>query len=89
MRKLYSNVGKKVQALAKFGGIVGIVSIVLGIILLFVETVAGVALGVLGLILVLGSLPMYAFGQITEDVHEMRNCANGTTNKIVNDLPEL
>ena len=89
MRKLYSNVGKKVQTLAKFGGIVGVISVVLGIILLFVETVAGVALGVLGLILVLGSLPMYAFGQITEDVHEMKNCVAGTSGKIVNDLPEL
>ena len=94
MKKLYSNVGKKIQALAKFGGVIGVVCIIIGIITLFSGSgqpgeMAGIVMIVGGVVLVLSSLPMYAFGQITDDVHEIRNCTNGTANKIVNDLPEL
>ena len=90
MRKFYSNVGNKIKILAQFGAILGIIVVIAGIVVSIGESPeAGIALAVSGLFLILGSLPMYAFGQITEDVREIRNSTNGSSCKIDNDLPQL
>ena len=95
MRKLYSNIGNKVCKLAKICGVIGIVCIVIGLILALyyqsdLELIGGLVIIVLGVISLLGSWPMYAFGQITNDVHAMRTSApTKVSASQYSDLPEL
>lgn len=89
----YSDVGGKLQLLAKICGvlylimgILGVVAIVLGIIILLLQLfglippsfdplsllMAGLVIMASALILAVGTWPLYAFGQITADLHAIR-----------------
>ena len=98
MNKLYTNIGDKVCKVAVICGIAGIVMAAIGLLVTFIGLVSdemttwiiGLAAGVLGAICVIASWPLYAFGQITNDVHAMRS--SGTQSVAAaqfSDLPEL
>jgi len=98
MKKMYSNIGDKVCKAAKICGFIGIIAAVVGLVCLFVAIansedvlfIVGPALAVLGVACLIGSWPLYAFGQITNDVHAMRtNAPAKTSAKQFSDLPEL
>ena len=94
MKKLYSNIGDKVCKVAQICGIIGVVCAVVGLICLLVfvfgyerlALIPGVVLAILGIASLISSWPLYAFGQITNDVHAKR--ANVPAKKF-SDLPEL
>ena len=77
----YSDVGNKICALAKICGILGIVVGVVGAILCIVlalitgggEFIAlAPAVAVSGIAAVISSWPLYAFGQLVQDIHTIR-----------------
>ena len=76
---MYSNIGKKVCGIAKFCGVIGMIGIIAGVICFIVGImeddtlmIAGISVIVSGFACYIGSWPLYAFGQITTDVHEMK-----------------
>ena len=77
---MYSNIGEKIQKLAKICGIFGILCITGGLIFLvglFLESEEWawpIECGIIlyGVLSFIGSWPLYAFGQITNDIHAMR-----------------
>lgn len=79
--KLYSNIGKKLRTLAVVIGLIGALAFVIGVICLIAalstggdgEVVLAIALVVFSVISVVASWPIYAFGQVTDDVHDMRS----------------
>ena len=98
MKKMYANIGDKVCKVAKFCGFIGIVVAVVGLVCLFIAIaesedvlfIVGPVLAVLGIACLIGSWPLYAFGQITNDVHAMRTSAPAKASaKQFSDLPEL
>ena len=78
--KMYSNVGKIILVLAKIIGVVGVLAVAGGVIASIVILIADstydlpIAIGVLigGIVLFISSFPLYAFGQIVDDVHYIR-----------------
>ncbi len=78
--KLYNNVGKVLMVVAKIIGVFGVLAVAGGIIAVIVILIAGsdydmpIALGVLsgGITLFISSFPLYAFGQVADDVHFIR-----------------
>lgn len=79
---LYKNIGSKIKTLAKWGFIVeAIGAIVTGIVLLFDEFIlVGLLTMICGPVVAwVGSWILYAFGELVEDAHSIRNDA-----KIVN-----
>lgn len=95
MKKLYSNIGDKVCRVAMACGCIGIVCAVIGVLAYFnagydLEEIGGIALIVLGVFCAISSWPLYAFGQITNDVHAMRTSAPAKASAPqYSDLPEL
>lgn len=98
MKKLYSNIGDKVCKVAEICGRIGAVCAAIGLVVSVIcisggeyETlIFGVIAAVLGIVSVISSWPLYAFGQITNDVHAMRTSASQKTNATqFSDLPEL
>ena len=79
MDRFFKNVGRSVQILAIVYMILGFAGVVTGIIMLCVggdELIAAIALGA-GIVLMISSLPLYAFGQITSDVRAIKENMNG------------
>ncbi|MDY3281525.1 hypothetical protein [Dysosmobacter sp.] len=78
---MYSNIGNKLQGLAKVIGTIGLIFSVVFVVLLAFALLDGedelllISLPgvVVGLTTLVSSWPLYAFGQITNDVREMRN----------------
>lgn len=98
MKKLYSNIGDKVCKVAVFCGCIGVACVIIGLFCLLIAFTAGEdvllilgpAVAVLGVICLISSWPLYAFGQITNDVHAMRNSAPAKATAVqFSDLPEL
>ncbi|WP_294553257.1 hypothetical protein [uncultured Pseudoflavonifractor sp.] len=96
MKKLYSNIGKKLTTLAMVCGGIGIFCIAVGVIvelLTFFDSFNGILLlscGLGGLLCLLSSWPLYAFGQLVDDVHQL--AGNGSIQASaspVDELPEL
>ena len=95
MNKLYSNIGKKLRVLAMVCGGIGIFCIAVGVIvelLTFFDSFNGVLLascGGGGLVVLLSSWPLYAFGQLVDDVRQIAE--NGGVQKAAaaEQLPEL
>lgn len=98
MKKLYSNIGDKVCKVAKFCGFIGLVCAIIGLCALlfgFMDSedelmlFGGIA-AFFGILSLVSSWPLYAFGQITNDVHAMRtNAPAKASAKQFSDLPEL
>lgn len=91
MNKLYSNIGTKVCRLAMFCGLLGIVGMIGSIILFAAE---GAEIGIIALlssvVCILSSWPLFAFGQMTNDVHKMAAGGVKQKNAVFSDeLPEL
>lgn len=95
---MYHNIGDKVCTLAKFCGLIGIIVAIAGVLCFCVafETsedvlfIVSPILIAVGIVCVIGSWPLYAFGQITNDVHEMRmNTSVNVSAMQFTDLPEL
>ena len=89
---LYSNVGKKIKTLALITGIIGILAVVVGLFLLLTGfggeddlLIVGPIIAGSGLVLWVSTWPLYAFGQITDDVHN--NLGKGSSKP--EKLPEL
>lgn len=80
MKGLYSNIGNKVCIVAKVCGFIGVASFVIGLICLTIWFFAyedallvfGPILMLWGIVSLISSWPLYAFGQITNDIHAMR-----------------
>ena len=83
MKNLYSNIGNKVCTVAKVCGFIGVASFFIGLICFAIWFFAyedamlifGPLLMVLGIVSLISSWPLYAFGQITNDIHAMRKDA--------------
>lgn len=75
--KLYENVGGKLRILAKIVGVIGLVLAVIGLLLMMVGESAefdiGLVMVIAGPVLLLCSWPVYGFGQLVDDVHEIRS----------------
>lgn len=92
---MYSNIGGKLRALAGILGSIGIIAIGIGLIMIFIyfgnsrshTLVPGLILGVVGLIEVISTWPLYAFGQLVEDVHAIKNGSHATLQS--DELPDL
>jgi uncharacterized membrane protein YedE/YeeE len=77
---MYSKVGKIICGIAKVCGVLGIIAMVLGFLGAVLGLLAGedelffIALIVVGsgLAVLIGSFPLYAIGQLIDDVHEIR-----------------
>lgn len=71
---MYYNIGEKIKTLAKATTILGIaVSIVIGILLIFINLVAGLLVALLGAIFFyISSFPMYGFGQLISNSEEIK-----------------
>ena len=81
MEKLYTNIGGKLRTLAKICGAIGIVCFCIGVLIL--------TLGILGLLCLISSWPLYAFGQLVDDVHKMSGGSVISGGSASDDLPEL
>ena len=95
LNKLYSNVGGKLQVIAKICGIVGLVCAAIGLLLMLYSgfddemILAGVGCMVTGISCIVSSWPLYAFGQLVNDVHSMKLGANKETEFESFELPEI
>lgn len=95
MNKLYSNIGKKLRTLAMVCGGIGLFCIAVGVVvelLTFFDTFNGVLLvscGGGGLVILLSSWPLYAFGQLVDDVHQMAGSGSVQKAAEADQLPEL
>jgi hypothetical protein len=90
MNKLFKNIGRSVQILAIICAVIGLGGIIAGIILCFTtDELIGAIVIVAGAVLIITSLPIYAFGQITCDVREIKENMLGATAVTFDDLPEL
>ncbi len=92
--KMYSNVGRKLRTLAKVCGVIGIVCAaicVLAEVVTMFDTFNGIMAVsglMLGLLCVVSSWPLYAFGQLVDDVHAIRDGGAGKA-PVSDDLPDL
>lgn len=92
--KMYSNVGGKLRTLARICGIVGIVCAaicVLAEVVTMFDTFNGIVAVsglVLGLLCLVSSWPLYAFGQLVDDVHAIREGSTGKA-PVSDELPDL
>lgn len=98
MKKLYSNIGDKVCKVAIICGGIGIACTCIGILTTLIAfangesdmLIVGPVAAVLGVICLISSWPLYAFGQVTNDVHAIRT---STTEQPLtakfSDLPDL
>ena len=95
MKKLYSNIGNKVCAVAKVVGAIGCVALVVGlIVLIFLGSeeeflIFGAISAVSGLVSVITSWPLYAFGQITNDIRAIKTNVSSQTKTDTSELPEI
>lgn len=91
---MYSEVGKKIMALAKVCGWIVLIScaliwlVILGNGDPYDNTLAWVALGV-GVIYFISSWPLYGFGQLIDDVHAMRERSSEPVATPNDELPDL
>ena len=91
MDRLFKDVGRSVQIFGLACMVLGLAGVVTGIIMLCVggdELIAAISLGA-GVVLMISSLPIYAFGQITRDVREIKESLSGNVAFSFDDLPEL
>ena len=94
---LYTNVGDKLCTVAKVCGFIGVVAAAIGLGATFLGIVVdddllytGIPALVSGLLSLISSWPLYAFGQITNDIQEMKKNVSGKpTAKPASTLPEL
>ena len=99
MYNFYSNVGKQVCTIAEVCGLLGVACVIIGVLMLGSSTtvVAGLIVAVSGILAIVWSFVLYAFGQIAEDIHAMRNSGvqggapaeSGSSAPRFTDLPEL
>lgn len=92
MENLFKNIGGKVKIIAKICAVLGILIIAAGFILLFVDddtVVYGIFAMIGGFATIICSWPIYAFGQITDDVAAIRSQQSAPAVQVMNDLPEL
>lgn len=83
MKNLYSNIGNKVCTVAKVCGFIGVVCAAIGLVVTLFAImdgedwllIIGPACMVLGIVSLISSWPLFAFGQITNDIHAMRKDA--------------
>lgn len=93
---MYDNIGSKLRTVAMVCGIIGVIGAGIGFLALIAGGGAvGFAAIVSGLLALISSWPLYAFGQITDDIHAMRENAAAPSSPAaatfvaVDELPEL
>ena len=94
VKRLYSNIGNKVCKVAKVCGAIGIVCAIIGLICLIIglcvgeiaAIIAGASAAVLGIMSLISSWPLYAFGQITNDVHAIRSKTVGRQSSMSDEM---
>lgn len=92
---LYGNVGRKLKILAQVCGIIGIVCFLLAFLielLTMFDAFNGLLLltmGLLGILCIISSWPLYAFGQLVEDVQLIRSGASKQKDADADELPDL
>ena len=93
MDVLFSNIGNKLMLLAKILAGIGIVcfciAVVIEVVTLF-DAFNGLLLlsmGLSGVLILVSSWPIYAFGQLVNDVHRMS--AGGAARPAPDQLPDL
>ena len=74
---MYKNVGKVLCVMARIIGIIGLLAVVVGLIWTlsadpWMRWLPLIILGG-GVVLFISSFPLYAFGQLVDDVHIIRN----------------
>lgn len=76
---MFQNIGKKLCGLAKFLAVFGVLAVFAGVVCLVWGLLDKNALGLIGLgciaggvVEIIGTWPLYAFGQLTDDVHALR-----------------
>lgn len=93
---MFNNIGNKVCGVAKFCGFLGLIAMIIGGLMLIFAIMDGEDFLLFtspivmasGLVCIISSWPLYAFGQITNDVREIKNKMNSA--KIsANELPNL
>ena len=95
MKEFYTNIGDKLQMLAKVCGVIGLVGAAIGVLLMLLSgfddeaIAAGLVCIVSGIASLVSSWPLYAFGQLVNDVHSMRAGANAENRYDDYELPEI
>lgn len=90
MNKFFNNVGKSVKILGIICWIIGVIGVIVGVILcLYSDELWGIITIIAGASLIISALPIYAFGQITCDVREIKENMSGAMAVSFDDLPEL
>lgn len=95
MDKLYTDIGDKLKMLAKICGTVGIACGVIGILVMVVtgfddeSVILGLVSIVSGIITLVSSWPLYAFGQLVNDVSIIKNKAPKEETVEAFELPEI
>ena len=76
---MFQNIGKKLCGLAKFFAVFGVLAIVSGVVclvwgILDKNVLALIGAGCIagGIVEIICTWPLYAFGQLTDDVHALR-----------------
>lgn len=78
---MYSNIGHKLRTVAKVVGMIGFVIVGIGLLVMLMATGYRLAVGLVpglicitvGLLLYVSTFPLYAFGQLVDDVNYIRN----------------
>ena len=76
MNRIFENIGGTLQGLAKVDFVLGILCVIVCIIVEIAEDTGGIVIGsgiVAGGVLIGRSYFIYAFGQMTNDLHKMSN----------------
>lgn len=81
---MYKNIGKTIMILSQ---VIGWGGLILGILIgvQYLEYGDGWILIIWGIILFIGSLPLYGFGQLVEDIHSNKNHSESKTEEITID----
>lgn len=73
---MYKNVGKKIMVLAKIQGWLGLIAGIIVFIVIVVNDSDSLPLGLIfliaGILLYISTWALYGFGQLVEDVHEIK-----------------
>ncbi len=82
---MYSNIGHKLRTVAKVIGMIGLFIMLTGAILILIsnseyfDVILGCRCLIIGLLLYISTFPMYAFGQLVDDVRQIKDSMNSET----------
>ena len=84
---LYTNIGNKIMTMAKVLGILSMFCVFVGLILWVADGSEGLLVLISGVASFLGTWPLYAFGQLVNDVHDTGKTSGSEEEEL--ELPDI